>query len=447
MIGMKSKFKLGDALLLLGTLAVFVLSIVLWIFIMTNDQYFNHINQTGRVTEQTKNRRDRIVSNLYIPTNSYGFRNGQLYRLYDAKKNLPLEFVKEVKGVKYRSINKISTGKTQYEKMLHDENCIQLSFPKEVSINLFTRKNVKKDDVQFRRVFVTDSNNYLYLGNDKTFTVYRVHLIKGNFSKLRNYASRAQGRVPVEFVRLKNCYEVFFTKQDHWKIYSYLTNTQTDSYFVSRLLGTTNVTTRSNKKGWTTYSLNYYTNLRAPKAKTERHDFHYTRYEKRKGISLNDQLLESVDFVHKLGLSEQDLRYFDTVNDSISYINYIEGIPVFWDESSPQVATTFTEDAVKVDFNNTDLQIPIPFDGQTKTLPTSAAVMQKLINAGMRKDEIQRIIVAFKVEKDNSHDHLVNLVPGYYVKAYDEWKSLAEWEKVDFLALNKYRQTLTEEGK
>ena len=60
---MKSKFKLGDALLLLGTVAVFVLSIVLWIFIMTNDQYFNHINQTNRVTEQTKNRRDRIASN------------------------------------------------------------------------------------------------------------------------------------------------------------------------------------------------------------------------------------------------------------------------------------------------------------------------------------------------------------------------------------------------
>ncbi|MCT6890810.1 MAG: hypothetical protein M3Z87_14345, partial [Lactobacillus sp.] len=90
---MKSKFKLGDALLLIGTLAVFGLSIVLWIFIMTNDQYFNRISQTSRVAEQTRSHRDRIVSNLYIPTNSYGFKNGQLYRLYDAKKNLPLEFV------------------------------------------------------------------------------------------------------------------------------------------------------------------------------------------------------------------------------------------------------------------------------------------------------------------------------------------------------------------
>ena len=447
MIGMKFKFKLGDALLLIGTLTVFFLSIVLWIFIMTNDQYFNHISQTSRVTEQTRSRRDRIVSNLYIPTNSYGFKNGQLYRLYDAKKNLPLEFVKEIKGTKYRNIKEISTDKMQYEEMLHNEDCVQLSFPKEVSINLFTKKNVKKGDPKFRRVFITSSNDFLYLGNDKTYTIYRINLIKGNFNKLRNYANNARGRIPVEFVRLKNCYEVFFTKQDHWRIYSYLTNTQTDSYFVSRLLGTTNVTTRSNKKGWVTYSLNYYTNLRVPKAKTERHDFHYTRFEKRKDISLNEQLLESVNFVHKLGLSEQDLRYFDTTNDSISYANYVEGIPVFWDNSSPQVVTSFTGDAVKVDFNNTDLQIPIPFDGQTKTLPSSITVMQRLVNAGMRKEEIQRIIVAFGVEKDNSHDHLVNLVPGYYVKAYNQWKSLAEWEKVDFLSLNKYKQAIMEEGK
>ena len=447
MIGMKSKFKLGDALLLIGTLAVFILSIVLWIFIMTNDQYFHHISQPSRVTEQAKNRRGRIASNLYIPTNSYGFRDGQLYRLYDSKKNLPLEFIKEMKGVKFRSIRKSSTGKKEYEEMLHDEDCVQLSFPKEVSVNLFTKKKVRENDERFRRIFVTSSDDYLYLGNDKTNTIYRVNLIKADFTKLRDYAGRARGKIPVEFVRLKNCYEVFFTKQDHWRIYSYLTNTQTDSYFVSRLLGTTSVTTRSNKKGWTTYSLNYYTNLRVPKAKSDRHDFHYTRFEKQKDLSLNERLLESVDFVHKLGLSEQDLRYFDTINDSMSYVNYIEGIPVFWDESSPQVTTTFTGDAVKVDFNNTDLQIPIPFDGQTKTLPTSAAVMQKLLNAGMKETEIQRIIVAFRVEKDNSHDHLVNLIPGYYIKAYDQWKSLAAWEKEDFSGLNKYNETLPEEGK
>ncbi|MBA1392750.1 hypothetical protein EQ500_02500, partial [Lactobacillus sp. XV13L] len=92
---MKSKLKIGDVLLLVGTLFVFLLSIVLWIFIMTNDQYFSHISQTSSVTQHSRN---RIIYNLYIPTSSYGYEDGQLYRLYDAKKNLPLEFIRELKG-------------------------------------------------------------------------------------------------------------------------------------------------------------------------------------------------------------------------------------------------------------------------------------------------------------------------------------------------------------
>ncbi|MEB3365084.1 hypothetical protein SDC49_20585 [Lactobacillus sp. R2/2] len=66
---MKSKFKLGDALLLIGTLAVFILSIVLWIFIMTNDQYFHHISQPSRVTEQAKTGGDALLLIfIFLPT-------------------------------------------------------------------------------------------------------------------------------------------------------------------------------------------------------------------------------------------------------------------------------------------------------------------------------------------------------------------------------------------
>ncbi|MBA1393237.1 hypothetical protein EQ500_05065, partial [Lactobacillus sp. XV13L] len=299
---------------------------------------------------------------------------------------------------------------------------------------------------KFRRIFVSASNHYLYLGNDKTATVYRAKLVKADFSRLRTYARNAHGKLPVKFVRLKDSYEVSYTRQERWRVYSYLTNSQTDSYFVSRLFGTNNVTARSSKKGWTTYSLNYYTKLRVPEAKTNRHDFRYTRYEKQKNLTVNNRLLDSVEYVHKLGLSEQDLRYFDTVGESVSYINYIEGIPVFLGDHNPQVTTSLSPEAVDVAFNSMDLQIPIPFDGQTRTLPTSAAAMQRLSNAGLRHTEIQRVIVAFHVEQDNSHDNLINLVPTYYVKAYNQWKSMAEWEKQDFAALDKASQPAAKGG-
>lgn len=446
MIGMKSRFKLGDILLLLGTLFVFILSIILWIFIMTNDQYFSHINQTNNVTDQEHNR-NRIASNLYIPTSSYGFKNGQLNRLYDSKKNLSLEFVNELKDVKYRNIEQASIGQENYEQFLNNPKYIQLTFPNEISADVLTKKKLTQINPKFRRIFISNNNHYFYLGNDRTFTIYRIDLYNANFSRLRSFARNAQGKLPVKFVHLKDNYEVFYTQQQHWRVYSYLTNSQNNSYFVSRLLGTAHVTARSNKNGWTTYSLNYYTKLRVPQNSTNRHNFLYTRYEKSQAKTVSDQLLDSVEYVHKIGLSEQDLRYFDFGDGSVDYINYIEGLPVFMDDHNVQVKTTFTQDAVELAFNNIDLQIPIPFDGQTRTLPPSAEVMQSLIAAGMKKSEIQRVIVAFRVEQDNSHDNLINLIPVYYVKAYDQWRSVSEWGKQNFSNLNKISSVKSEEGK
>ena len=59
---MKFRFKLGDFLLGLGTFIVIVLSIVLWIFIMTSDQRFSNIGQQNQENTTTKEQvRNRSV--------------------------------------------------------------------------------------------------------------------------------------------------------------------------------------------------------------------------------------------------------------------------------------------------------------------------------------------------------------------------------------------------
>ena len=105
---MKFKFKFGEFFLGLATLIVIVLSIVLWIFIMTSDQRFSNIgqqNQNNVTKEQSRNHSSKSLYDLYIPTTSYGFANGNLCQLYDSKNNLTLEFTKEIK--KTKATNKI----------------------------------------------------------------------------------------------------------------------------------------------------------------------------------------------------------------------------------------------------------------------------------------------------------------------------------------------------
>lgn len=430
---MKFKFKFGDLVLQIAMVVVIILSIILWIFIMTSDQRFSRINQTQTTRQQSRSRNSKSLYDLYIPTNAYGFVNGKLYRLYDSKNNLPLEFSKELQSVKSEnSITKISTTQEKYEEVLNNPDYIQLSYPDEVTFGLFTKLKMKKGDREFNRIFIPQNNKWLYLGNDQNTSIYKVKLKKANFDKLRRYAKTAKNKFEVSFVRLKAGYSAFYTKSESWNVYSYLTSTQSDSYFVSRLLGTSGVTSRNNKNGHTTYSYNYYTRLRVPQSGEKNdHNYLYTHYEKGKVPSATNRLFDSIYYVHRLGLTEQDLRFFDADENSVRYTNYIEGIPVFLNNHDLQVDTRFSSDAVTVAFNSTNFQIPIPFDGQTKTIESTDEMLSSLEKHGLYQSDIERIMVGFKVEKDSSHDNLVNLVPTYYIKAYGQWKSRAEWLKQD----------------
>ena len=430
---MKFKFKFGDFFLGLATFVVIVLSIILWIFIMTSDQRFSRINQTNnQVTRgQARTKNNKSLYDLYIPTNAYGFIDGKPYRLYDSKNNLPFEFTKELRQVTATDLKKIGNNRTQYQELLNNPNFIQLSYPDQVTFGLFTPlANSKQKNRELNRIIIPDKNKWVYLGNDQSNTIYKVSLKKANFNRLRRYAKKAKNKTPVNFVRLKSSYSAFYSKSVNWSVYSYITTSQSDSYFVSRLLGTSGVTSKTNKNGRTTYSYNYYTRLKVPAAgERNDHNFQYTHFEKGKIPSVNNRLLDSVYYVHKLGMTEQDLRFFDADNNVVRYTNYIEGIPVFLNDHDLQVNNSFSSDAINIEFNSINFQIPIPFDGQTQSLESTYDLVDSLEKHGLHQNDIERIMVGFKVEKDNSHHSLVNLIPTYYIKAYGEWKSQDEWQK------------------
>lgn len=440
---MKFKAKISDALLLLATAIVIIISIVLWIFIMTNDQRFSQLNQSNNSSnrQQVKTRNAKSLYDLYMPTNSFGFKNGKLYHLYDSKNNLSFEFSKDLQKLKIKKIILHSSKQADYKEFLNNSNYIQLTYPDQITFDLFSNISTKNNH-QFNRVFIPlDTNQMIFAGNDKNDHLYQLKIKNANFDRLRQFAKQAHYKTAVTLVRLKAGYVPFYNKREKWNVYSYLTNRQADSYFVARLLGTSGVSSKTSKKGSTTYSLNYYTRLRVPKNNENNNDYLYMHYEKNRYQTVTDRLLDSIYYVHRLGLTEQDLRFFDTNKSSIKYTNYVEGTPVFLNQHDVQINTNFTSDSITVAFNSTNLQIPIPFDGQTITLEPTSEIVQKLKNHGLKEDKIQEIVVGSKVEKDSTRDNLVNLVPTYYVKAYGEWKSVNEWLSLE---LHSYQEQVNE---
>ncbi|MDN6029336.1 MAG: YycH family regulatory protein [Lactobacillus sp.] len=424
---MKFKKDYGDLLLHVATTAAILLSILLWIFIMTSDQRFNRINQPTAV--KTSTRTSRSLYDLYAPTSLYGFKDGRLRQLYDERHNLSLEFIHEFKTVKLSLPRVISTNSLAYQRRLNDPSLLQLAFPDQLTFTTFDKKLTMRSGYrEFNRIFLSASNKVLYFGNDKTNIIYKMNISGVNFGKLRQYAANANSQVPIRFVRFKDGYSVYYQNAIREKVYSYLVTHQADSYFVSRLLGTASVSSKVNKDNQTTYSLNYYNRLRVPSRQTNDRNYVYIHYQKNSVLSPTQVLRDSVYYVHRVGLNEQDIHFFDADGSNITYTNYIEGIPVFIDDRNVQLKTNFLTDSVRVQFNSTNFQIPIPFDGRTETLPPTQTVVETLMNRGISRDSIQKIIVGFILQNDNSHANLINLVPTYFVKVYGQWRTLASWK-------------------
>lgn len=445
---MKFKLKISNILLHIATVGVIILSLVLWIFVMTNDQRFSHITQPKVEKTRISVRNFKSLRDLYLPTNTYDFRNNRLYQIYNSKRNLPLEFSKECQDIKVAQVNLIGQKKAAYKRIMNDADYIQLTYPDQVTFaTAFHLKQKKRSNYVFNRIFLPEkSDNYLYLGNDKNNHLYRLDLKKADFSAFRKYTHKAYDKVAVSFIKLKAGYFPSYSQSFAKNIYSYLTDHQDNSYFVSRLLGTSGVSNKTNHHGQTTYTAGYNSRLRVPKTgRNTDHNFLYTNYERVKVPSANSRLLDSVYYVHQIGLMEQDLRFFDADDNTVSYTNFIEGAPVFLNEHDLQIQVNFAGDTVSSRFNDTNLQIPIPTNGSKKTVEATAQILARLNKKGLNTQNIDKIVLGLKAVTDHKRRNLLELEPTYYIKAFGQWRSASEWENSDIAGLIRQNAELRRE--
>ena len=164
---MRFKDKVSKVALRVSLIAMVVLSIILSAVIWGSDARFSRIEETSNQT-QTKDLGQRSLRDIYLPTQTFCFKNKQMYQVYDTKNNLPLEFSKLTQSLRPLLPIRIWSSQTKYEKMLRNPNYIQLTYPDQITISLFLTNVRKTDSRKFNRFFVsTTSSDYIYLGNEE----------------------------------------------------------------------------------------------------------------------------------------------------------------------------------------------------------------------------------------------------------------------------------------
>ncbi len=424
--GMRFKDKVSRVALRVSLIAMVVLSIILSDVIWGSDARFSRIEETSNQT-QTKDLGQRSLRDIYLPTQTFYFKNKKMYQVYDTKNNLPLEFSKLTQSLRPLLPIRIWSSQTKYEKMLRNPNYIQLTYPDQITISLFLTNVRKNDSREFNRIFVsTTSSDYIYLGNDENHTLYCIRLNDVSFKTLIEHIRNAQTQMPVTLEKVHDDYLPFYEKNLSLPVYSYLTNEESDSYFVYRLLGSNNPTQHSN--GDTiTYSNGVYERLIAAK---HTHNYEYIDYQQDQiPKTISRKLNDSLYFVRKIGLSEPDLRFFDADDNTVIYQNYVEEYPIFLPgKYKMRAQVKFASNGMTINFNSLDLQIPIPTNGEKKTLIPTTVAMDELYQKGYYRKDIERIIIGYTAKSSNSKNKkLVDLEPAYYVKINKQWKTLDEW--------------------
>ena len=428
----KFKFKFGDFLLHLVTTVVIAASVILWVMVMTSDERFSKISdETAAQDSPAVKTRYRNMRGFYAPSQVYVYVKGERYQVHDPKRNLSLKFVQNVEDAELGTIEKVSTDAAAYRKLLNNQHYLNFAYPDQVNFAVLVGSTKKNASRNFNRVFVPvkSSYRYLYFANDQGNKIYRTKIKKGNFAQLVKYVTAAKEREKISFLHLTNLYVPFYAKPLKIKEYSYLINYSSRTYFAAKLLGS-DYRKSVSKQGVTTYSSGYSLRLQVPPSgKQNDHQYVYRVYRKMGKMSFSRQLLESASYVKRLGLSEQDLRFFEADGQQVKYVNYIEGYPVFVNGNQVQASVTCEKDLVSVGFNSMNLQIPIPYDGRETTLPKTADLLKELDQIGIKESEIRKIVIGYKVVQDKKRGDLVTLVPTYYIKVAGEWNTLSGWRE------------------
>lgn len=303
--GMRFKDKFSRIALRVSLIAMVALSIILSAIIWGSDARFSRIEETSNQT-QIKDLGQRSLRDIYLPTQTFYFKDKQMYQVYDTKNNLPLEFSKLTQSVKPLLPIRVWSSQSKYEKLLKNPDYVQLTYPDQITISLFLTNVRKTDSREFNRFFVpARSSKYIYLGNDENYTIYRVRLNDVSFDNLVEHIQSAKTQMPVTLQKVHDDYLPFYDKNLSLPTYSYLTNEESDSYFVYRLLGSNNPIQHSSGER-ITYSNGVYERLIAAK---HTHNYEYVDYQQDQvPKTISRKLNDSLYFVRKIGLSEPDLR-------------------------------------------------------------------------------------------------------------------------------------------
>jgi len=426
--------KITKAFLPLGLAAAVAVSVVLSAMIWTNPAQYERNRQRSSNTPTTE-LSTRPQKDVYLPTQVvYSDANGNQELLNNRKVNLTTELREALSKWQFSRVNRVRVAsKNAYMKYLTRKSSLLLSYASPINVKMFNTVfggKLNSQATQFSRILVPlDDQDHIYLLDDKKQDVYQVTVKSADATAIRKIMKENLFRINVTMKWLSESATAYVKNGVTVPSYSYLVNQQSTDYFTTRLLNkgeSTNVSAKKNKDN-TIYSDGASRQLTVYNKQGTALYEDYSALQS--SLSFSQALKASYTAVKTIGIPMENLRYYgySSSNSTVTYRSFVEGFPIFNQSNYGAARIQMLSQGVRrYNFSLYSLQVPVPTDKKSVTLPGTQTVIDQLVAAGYSKSKINSLQVGYQWLTSSSSDKVVNLTPTWYVHYNGSWKTYTQ---------------------
>lgn len=416
-----------------------IISLILSWLIWTNNAKYQQGVQVGTVP--TVNRRSvvttRSMNEIFSPTKII-INDAHTQRLiYNYKYSTVREIFQQIKQSRLSRPRQIAVNDSvRYQKLLHQKNSLQLVYPTTLTINtianLISQKRLQQNpdsDVDRIVLILQGQQQQLYFLNDHNFAIYKVQQRHLNYRRINELVQDNNFSALVDTQVHEHAVHLLFLKPITLKPVSYLITKQSNNNYIFNLLNS------KQSSNITTHKVNdriiYRNGMYRILDVDSRNDLvNFVDYSKTNiPNNVPDILNESYRALVKIGnpLNGTYLYNYDRKNQNLIFRNYVEGFPIFQQSKNGMVKVEFSHNGQNLLFSKKVLQVPVPAEQKSIRLPATVDIITGLKNNGYNIHSIQKVTIGYKWSDDSQNREIVDLIPTYYVRMNNQWKTYADW--------------------
>ncbi|MGX6977940.1 YycH family regulatory protein [Vagococcus elongatus] len=422
--------RLRDKIVRLLLIAMILLSLFLSLRIWTQSTD-KQVRTTD--TEAADRLQARSAERVFVPSNLvYHPESGE--NLYTNRESLIQGVLAESLSFNLSNLNELPLSTRQaYIDYLKQTETVELIFPNALPLGYYLEINgcgirdELDDHAMVSRILINYKRKKLSFLDDKQKKIYAADF-QGNTTALENLVKEKDNRyIAAELEEETDPIFYSYLGEVKLKKYSYILEIQSYTMFSKMFFSSTeDIFSSDNANKDVRLLTNSGQKLTVSYATGEILFTDPQILSQDPTVEKNNNLHEKTfGYIEKMGKTADGVRYFDQAGTKITYRRYVEGYPIFSDYYRGRIEITANPSGIKLLTNQNIVQVPIPSDEEVP-LPPTKEILQQLLDAGMKNEEMQNIQVGYSWKTNPDNKQIVDLEPEWYVKYHDEWHKVSD---------------------